>query len=638
MKKGWKRIKEKRSAAVIALLFIAFFLLRITYLSSDPPVNLSGSSGYFVDEGGWVYNARNKVLFGTWELDKYNKIYLSPLNNYLYFLSFSLFGPGFLQARLISLLFSCLILILFYRTIKESIGRKTALISVSFLGFNYLFLMYNRIAHPRMGMVFFFVLTIYLLQKSLKGRKRCFFFAGVSSFLAFAFQASAVYFFPALFCALLSLYLFRKGIKNGKEFLKAIFLLLGGILLSWLIFLIFNYFPHRQDISIFQSVIMARTNPHSFQELFRNVLHQRAAKYFSRMPIIWYIALIYIVFLFHNMVRNRERIKSLEILALWWAIGGLAFFSIITNAALRWYISIIPALCLLAGSALGRLEFPRGRKFLPLSFLSFLLVLASVSINLRQYWDWAKAPQYKMQKISKDLGQAFPRAVISGLWAPAICLENKHQAYISWYDLFNERKTFFDKYKITHVFSVTFNKENVYYRENFPREMEKARFLARYRIWKTDAYLYELESSLKPLSREPIFEAEISNRNTGMVRYDSQASNKFAVLAETATDREGHLVFGPYKDYPPGTYRATFRLKTNNKTLSGEFLTLDISANKGKRIIAARDICGKDFLNEDSYQDFSLSFALEKGSPIEFRVYFNRISDLWVDYIKVEKE
>jgi hypothetical protein len=243
-----------------------------------------------------------------------------------------------------------------------------------------------------------------------------------------------------------------------------------------------------------------------------------------------------------------------------------------------------------------------------------------------------------MRTISKDLGQAFPQAVVAGLWAPAICLENKHKAYISWYELFNERKSFFDKYKITHIFCVTFNKEDKYYRENFPQEMEKAKFLARYHIWKTDAYLYEVKSTSKPISPEPTFEAEVLNRNTGMVRFDSQASNRFAVRAEVVRDKEGHLVFGPYKDYPQGNYRATFRLKTNNSTLPGRLLTLDVSTGKGKRIIAAKDIYGKNFLKEDSYQDFPLSFTLERDSQLEFRVYFTRISDLWVDYIKVEKE
>ncbi len=636
----------KRSSVVISALFILFFLLRAVYLSADPPVNLSGSSGYFVDEGGWVYNARNKVLFGTWELDKYNKMYLSPLNNYLYFLSFSLFGPGFRQARSVSLLFSYLILIIFYLTIKENTDRKTALISVSLLGFNYLFLMYNRIAHPRMAMLFFFVLTVYLLQKSLKGKKMYFFFGGICSCLAFIFQASAVYFFPALFCALFFIYLLKKGIENGKDFLKSISLLFGGILLVWLVFFIFNYLPHRENISIFQSVIMERQNPHSFQELLQNIRRQPSSRYFSSMRIIWYIALIYIIFLFYNMWKKPERVKPLEIFAMWWAIGGLAFFSIVNNPALRWYISIIPPLCMLAGSALKRLGFGRERGFPTLFFsvISLFLILGSIATNLHRYWDWAKSPQYKMRTISKDLGQAFPQAVITGLWAPGICLENRHKAYLSWYELFNERKSFFEEYKITHVFCVTFNKEDRYYRENFPRFMEKAKHLARYRIWRTDAHLYEVVTQPQHIgddrgvTEQPILEAELLNRNTGMVRFDSQASNRFAVLAEVVRDKEGHLVFGPYKEYPEGSYRATFRLKTNNSALPGRFLTLDVCTEHGKRIISARDIYGRDFVSEGSYQDFPVSFTLERSSQLEFRVYFARVSDIWVDYIKVEEE
>ena len=46
------------------------------------------------DEGPWVHNARNRVLWGTWRTDEWNPVFLTPVFTGLEYLSFQTFGVG----------------------------------------------------------------------------------------------------------------------------------------------------------------------------------------------------------------------------------------------------------------------------------------------------------------------------------------------------------------------------------------------------------------------------------------------------------------------------------------------------------------------------------------------------------------
>ncbi len=84
----------------LAAILVAGALVRGIFLTADPPWQSTVGITWH-DEGPWVHNARNKALFGHWSLDQWNPMYLSPVFTGLEWASFSAFGVGTWQARLV---------------------------------------------------------------------------------------------------------------------------------------------------------------------------------------------------------------------------------------------------------------------------------------------------------------------------------------------------------------------------------------------------------------------------------------------------------------------------------------------------------------------------------------------------------
>ena len=66
-----------------------------------------------------------------------------------------------------------------------------------------------------------------------------------------------------------------------------------------------------------------------------------------------------------------------------------------------------------------------------------------------------------------------------------------------------------------------------------------------------------------------------------------------------------------------------------------EIAIIDVCAKQGKTTLAAAGITGSDFEKANEYQPFSLSFNLAEATALEFRVYFTRRANLWIDQIEV---
>jgi hypothetical protein len=112
---------QKRLAFIIITLLVMILLMRFIHLGADPPETISISMGYMSDPGPYVHNARNKVLFGKWEIDNWNLMYITPIPHYLTYLIFLVFGVGITQMNLLPAFFSCLVLLFTYLICKKKL-------------------------------------------------------------------------------------------------------------------------------------------------------------------------------------------------------------------------------------------------------------------------------------------------------------------------------------------------------------------------------------------------------------------------------------------------------------------------------------------------------------------------------------
>ena len=122
------------------------------------------------------------------------------------------------------------------------------------------------------------------------------------------------------------------------------------------------------------------------------------------------------------------------------------------------------------------------------------------------------------------------------------------------------------------------------------------------------------------------YEAEYLKHQTGSV-IDN------AVLGNINTDKPGNLTYGPWRKYPTGKYNALFRLKTDNISNQDIIATIEVSSENGDTVLAQRDLHGYDFAENNTYQDFSLSYFISIPTRLEYRTYFHKQANLWVDYV-----
>lgn len=143
-----KRIAVRHLLPVIklVLLLIPIVLLRVIYLDSDAYPRLSWSSALLTDEGFYIHNARNLVLFGHERTDDFNNALLMPLLHFIQVIVFRWAGVGAVQARSISIALSLMTLLVFFAALRRAFGTRVAWLGVLLLGLDPVFVLYNRLA------------------------------------------------------------------------------------------------------------------------------------------------------------------------------------------------------------------------------------------------------------------------------------------------------------------------------------------------------------------------------------------------------------------------------------------------------------------------------------------------------------
>jgi hypothetical protein len=124
-----------------------------------------------------------------------------------------------------------------------------------------------------------------------------------------------------------------------------------------------------------------------------------------------------------------------------------------------------------------------------------------------------------------------------------------------------------------------------------------------------------------------------------MPRYDPEATSRFSV--QSHGKQKGFLVIAATDSLSPQEeYRIIFRIKAKPFSLSPEtrLARIDIAAPDTRRILALQDILAGDILAENGYQEFPLTFSLNRSRQLEFRIYTEGKAEIWVDHIRIGRE
>ena len=171
-------------------------VLRTAWLTADPPTHATVGIVWH-DEGAWVHNARNRVLWGTWRTDNWNPMFIAPVFTGLEYVAFSQLGVGVWQARTVSVTAGLVSILLLAIGLAASAGPRAAAAGALLLATNYVFVMWNRAALMESTMTAFIVASWAAYALSAR-RPSAGFLAGAAVVAAWFTKASAAFFVAAL--------------------------------------------------------------------------------------------------------------------------------------------------------------------------------------------------------------------------------------------------------------------------------------------------------------------------------------------------------------------------------------------------------------------------------------------------------
>lgn len=382
----------KRSTILLIVVFLLLSGLRFVSLGADPPKTLSISMGYMSDPGGYVHNARNKVLYDRWETDKWNFMYINPIPHYMSYILFRLLGPGIASMNLVPALFSVLTLLTVFWILKYSFDRNFAILGLILLGTNYLYGMFSPVAVRNLPMIFFALLSLLFLIKASLKFKSAYFLAGAMCFLSFAAKGNFLLIFPAIFLGTMFYVYFQSPnrIKSSLQFSLYFLLGLGTLLLLWLIFI---YMPHKEAFLPYGASNKFWLTPHDHEatvisflwDLLKNFWH-RPLYFFMNMPVLTCLSSLCLLGFAYRFVVSPRKIRLVTWIAAIWTATNMVYFSIIQYRAGRHLFPLVLPILFLAIDLLydffqtKAIRKPERQPALLFIFLFFWLIFAVSSV------------------------------------------------------------------------------------------------------------------------------------------------------------------------------------------------------------------------------------------------------------------
>ncbi|HXT69772.1 MAG TPA: glycosyltransferase family 39 protein [Vicinamibacterales bacterium] len=357
-------MSRNRFLTLAALILLAGAALRVAWLRADPPTYSVGIVWH--DEGAWTHSARNQVLWGAWQTDRWNPVYLTPVFTGLEYVAFKVFGVGTWQARsvpvasgLVALAAMMMGLAALWGSRVEDHGRRVALIGGALLSVNFTWVMWNRAALMESTMTAFIVIA-WAAYCTGERRPTWGLVAGVATVLAFFTKASAAFFVAAIVADAfwviaadrLAGLRTKLGLTRPEEpLVRTAWLTLAGIGVAGLFIGLYFVIPYWHEVRFYNWQMSVERKPSYTLMAFKDrasyllVSHD----FFSRM---WFVVLGAVIAIAGIAARWRESKPGERLLVLWVLIG---FLELIVHDAgnERRYVMFVPAIVALASGLAG---------------------------------------------------------------------------------------------------------------------------------------------------------------------------------------------------------------------------------------------------------------------------------------------
>lgn len=379
-----EREPRRKGAGAIALpvilVVLAMVLLRCIALDSDAYPRLSWSSALLTDEGFYIHNARNLVLFGQSQTDQFSNALIMPWLNLMQVGVFRLFGVGAIQARSISIVLGLLTVGIFFDAMRRAFGTRAALFSGLLLGLDHLSLLYSRLALMDTPASFVLVCAFWCWVRSgEQARRRIGWLLVCGLVLGFCYGVRGL---GALLYPIPILLLAREGWKvrrqakvgEAQASLRGVLTVISGLIVALGAYVVLWYLPNRAELArVNHYYLFDQLVPHSLRGLGANVMrglfgdHRGLVPFLLRHePVPTCLAIFWLI---HRACLRKEgtagsasipatdwpekrRLVNADFLALWLLVFWLLLLTIDYSPS-RYYVLFLPAFYGLTGLTLS---------------------------------------------------------------------------------------------------------------------------------------------------------------------------------------------------------------------------------------------------------------------------------------------
>jgi 4-amino-4-deoxy-L-arabinose transferase-like glycosyltransferase len=347
-------IRKVPPAAWLILAFGMGVALRALFLTADPPWQTPVGITWH-DEGPWVHNARNRVLFGAWSLDAWNPIYLTPVFTALEYVSFASLGVGTWQARLVPVVMGLGSAVLLTTGVWRLAGRRAGVAAAVLISTNYIYVMWNRAALME-GTMTAFIAASWCAYALAPRRPALGLLAGLGALLAFFTKAAAAFFVAALALdALVTIALDWRGRRRGEagraEEVRAAWWTLGGLALFGAVAAAIFVIPFWTEFRFYNWQMSVTRKPSYSVQAFVDraswlpIVHD----FFTRQYLI---AVVSIAWCLGLLARWRDAVPAERLLGVWIGLGLVELiFHDVGNE--RRFVFFIPAMVAIAALVLS---------------------------------------------------------------------------------------------------------------------------------------------------------------------------------------------------------------------------------------------------------------------------------------------
>ena len=460
--------------AVLLILLVCAAGVRLVRIEADaPPLpNQFRNVAPYKDEGEKAYEARNRVLFGDWQInpqDNFNFWHVqSPVWTYGLVAVFKTLGVGCAPMRLLSILCAMITLAAGAILLRREGHAEAALCFVAVLGFNFYYLFFTRLGLMEPMVIVWVTLMVLCLTES-RHRPAWMIPATVLLVAGIFTKQSALLALP-IWAGYLIAPVKGPSDISGKGKVRRSWPLLTacGLILALPLVLAILHPTYRALTVInfehgFHLTRAAKAAP--LITPLRNVLASLAPRelwrgYFMMLPAASILGMIWSGWIWWRALKRRP-VSGLEWALLAWFIIGRAAAVVTSHQVVRFHLFYFAPLAALAALALEKLWRgssthvwnQRAGRLLVAGFLLYECLMTVVP-----WQNWARHPRYDLVQGSRLLGEKLAAEetelgrppVLIGEWVGPLSLENTMRChYVKAY--YNQSAAQLAAFGITHL-------------------------------------------------------------------------------------------------------------------------------------------------------------------------------------------